>query len=190
VFANIAAQSLDALLKSAKPVSIAQHCKPAYRISQGGAYENARSVVCRQAQPRRSDRHGAAIGQNRNPAMMTSVSPGNYGSDGERRDRVSRGKTVVSRREALPPSAKVSAKLPFGGSELGRQQETAGLKTSVTISASVTPSPASSAVLVIFESFRRRPIPYSASGAATMAAEVAAPGTARLNAVKAIVPRK
>ncbi len=100
------------------------------------------------------------------------------------------GKLLCADEKRLPPSAKVSAKLPFGGSELGRQRETAGLKTSVTISASATASPASSAVLVIFESFLKRPTPYSASGVATMAAEVAALGRARLNALKAVVLRK
>lgn len=64
------------------------------------------------------------------------------------------------------------------------------MKINVSISALATASPASSAVLLIFESFRIRPAVYSATGTAKMATEVAVVDTVPLNALKTGVFRK
>ena len=69
--------------------------------------------------------------------MLTPVASGNHRGDGKRRNGVTGGKVLWAEENLLPPSTK----LPFAGSVLGRQRETAGLTTSVTISASATASP-------------------------------------------------
>src|ERR1035437_3198263 len=70
-------------------------------------------------------------------------------------------------------SNQLSEKFPVGGMPLGRLRLVVSFKTVVRISASPTASPASSAVRVIFESFRISPMAYKDTGATMVPTMVA-----------------